>query len=581
MPLDGIFLHTIANEISIIGARVEKVYQPSKEEIIISLKSKNDKSKKLLLSANANSPRIHFTNIQLENPTTPPMFCMLLRKHLNTAKLMAVRQDGLDRILSLDFETVNELGDLTTITIIIEIMGRHSNIILINAEGKVIDSIKRVGNDVSSVRMILPGVTYTAPPKQNKINILQCDIDTALSEFYKYPNNDVAKSFLQVFEGLSPLLARELSYLALKGQAIEKDKLSDFYKDRIKEVLSNFIQDIKQNNIKITSISDENIKLRDFTCINLEQYGSSPVKTVFDDCGSLLDWYYFENDRMTRAKQKANDLLKFLMNTSERISKKLALQKNELLQCADREHFRVCGDILNANLYKLEKGMSSVCLDNFYDNSKIEIKLDPRLTPVKNAQKYYNEYRKAQTAEKMLTELIKKAEQELIYIESVFDCVSRISGESEIVEIREELISEGYIRHNVKKNKMLKPLPPIKYISSDGFTIFCGRNNKQNDKLTLKTAKGNDIWLHTKDIPGSHVIIVTEGNEVTEETIYQAAIIAANNSKGRNSSRVAVDYTNVKYVKKPNGAKPGMVIFSQNKTMFVTPDFDLEAKLKV
>ncbi|MEG1027453.1 MAG: NFACT family protein, partial [Oscillospiraceae bacterium] len=361
----------------------------------------------------------------------------------------------------------------------------------------------------------------------------------------------------------------------------DKDKLSDFYKDRIKEVLISFIENTNKNNVKISAIADESIKLRDFTCIGLEQYGNAPVQTVFDDCGSLLDWYYFENDRMTRAKQKANDLLKFLMNTSERISKKLALQKNELLQCADREHFRVCGDILNANLYKLEKGMSSTTLDNFYDNTKIEIKLDPRLTPVKNAQKYYTEYRKAQTAEKMLTELIKKGEQELLYIESVFDCASRISGESEIVEIREELISEGYIRHNVKKNKMLKPLPTIKYVSSDGFTILCGRNNKQNDKLTLKTAKGNDIWLHTKDIPGSHVIIVTEGADVPEETLYQAAIISANNSKGRNSSRVAVDYTNVKYVKKPSGAKPGMVIFSQNKTMFVTPDFDLEAKLKV
>lgn len=584
MALDGLFLSIIAEEIreTVLNARVEKISEPSKDEIIISMRYKNANgagSKKLLLSANANSPRLHFTTIALENPKSPPMFCMLLRKHLSTGRLVAVRQSGLDRVLHLDFEAVNELGDLDVVTLTIEIMGRHSNIILVNSKGKIIDSIKRITNELSSVRMVLPGLSYQLPPAQSKLNILESTADEILKAFMATPSTDVAKSFVQAFEGFSPILAREISAIALNGQDIDKDRLSDFYKARITEAIADLKTRISQNKYALTVVTDAKIKLRDFTFYDITQYGSSPVKTSFETASLLLDSFYAERDQQSRMKQRANDLLKLLVNATDRIVKKLALQQNELLECADRDKLKVQGDLINANIYCIQKGMDTVSVVNFYDEESptIVIPLDKRLTPAQNAQKYYSEYKKAQTAETMLTELMQKSEQELVYLDSVFDAVSRTIGESELLEIREELAEQGYIRASrVKgKGKPPKAQPPLCYRSTDGFSILCGRNNKQNDKLTLKTAGNYDMWLHTQGIAGSHVVIQAEGKDITDTAITQAAMIAAFNSKGRNSAQVAVDYTFIKYVKKPNGAKPGMVIFTDYKTAYITPDVSL------
>lgn len=579
MALDGVFLNIVKQELcGLINSRVEKVYQPSKEEIVISLRTRNvdnqkNESKKLLISANANSPRIHLTDISLENPASPPMFCMLMRKHIGSGRLVEVLQDGLDRVLKLKFEAVNELGDLEILTLIVEIMGRHSNIILVNSENKVIDSIKRVSNEVSSVRMILPGIGYEPPPPQDKQNLLESEL-TSLEAVMKTPSTDVAKSIMQAYEGISPLLARELAFVALKGQDIEKDKLSDFYKGRILEVLNKLKTDILEGTVSLTACISEDIKLRDFTIYDIEQYGIKPEKKTFQTPSLLLDWFYAERDQQGRMKQRANDLLKLLMSANDRIVRKLALQKNELLECANRDELKVMGDLINANIYRIEKGAKQIEVENFYapDCPSVVIPLDIRLNPAQNAQKYYNEYKKAQTAETMLTELMAKSEQELIYLDSVFDAVSRTNGESELLEIRGELAEQGYIRFTKQKSRMLKPQPPLKYRSSDGFDILCGRNNTQNDKLTLKTARNTDLWLHTKDIAGSHVIIVADGKEISDTAITEGAMIAAYNSKARNSAQVAVDYTYVRYVKKPSGAKPGMVIFTNYSTAYVTPD---------
>lgn len=590
MALDGAFLSVLAKEIEQIGlgARVEKVAQPSKEEIIISLRYKNETgagSKKLLLSANANSPRIHFTEIALENPQSPPMFCMLLRKHINTGRLIAVRQNGLDRVLSLDFEAVNELGDLDTVTVIIEIMGRHSNIILVNSKGKIIDSIKRITNEVSSVRMVLPGMTYVLPPSQEKLNIFTADMHEIIHRFIESSTTDVAKAIMLTLEGISPLLARELAFQALKGQEIPKQNLSEFYMKRIEQTLQELKQTLMDGTVQLTVCVEESMKLRDFTICDVLQYGTKPEKAHFETASGLLDGFYAQRDQQQRMKQRANDLLKLLINATERISKKLALQEQELLECANRDTLKAYGDLINANIYRIEKGMGKVELENFYDEScpTVTIKLDKRLSPAQNAQHYYSEYRKAQTAETMLKELMEKSRQELIYIDSVFDAVSRTKGESELLEIREELAEQSYIRAIKIKNKSLKAQPPIKYRSSDGYSILCGRNNKQNDKLTLKTASKSDLWLHTQGIAGSHVIIETngEGLDVPEKTITEAAIIAAYNSKGRESAQVAVDYTLIRYVKKPSGAKPGMVIFTDYYTAYVTPDEKLVESLRV
>lgn len=588
MALDGLFLSIIADEITntVLNARVEKISEPSKDEIIISMRYKNANgagSKKLLLSANANSPRLHFTTIALENPKSPPMFCMLLRKHLSTGRLVAVRQSGLDRVLHLDFEAVNELGDLDLVTLTIEIMGRHSNIILVNSKGKIIDSIKRITNELSSVRMVLPGISYQLPPAQSKTNILQSDEGTILKAFMATPSTDVAKSFVQAFEGVSPILARELAALALNGQDIEKDRLSDFYKAKVIAVITDLKERMTKRKYALTVLVDTKIKLRDFTFYDITQYGSTPTKTVFQTASLLLDSFYAERDQQSRMKQRANDLLKLLVNATERIVKKLALQQNELLECADRDKLKVLGDLINANIYCIEKGMGSVAVSNFYDeeNPTVDIKLDKRLTPAQNAQKYYSEYKKAQTAETMLTELMQKSEQELVYLDSVFDAVSRTIGESELLEIREELGEQGYIRASRIKGKPPKAQPPLSYRSTDGFSILCGRNNKQNDKLTLKTASNYDMWLHTQGIAGSHVVIQSEGKDITDTAVTQAAMIAAFNSKGRSSAQVAVDYTLIKHVKKPNGAKPGMVIFTDYKTAYITPDVSLIETLVV
>jgi len=589
MALDGAYLYTVAQELreallseEASPSRVEKISQPSREELVIVLRTRRG-SRKLLFSANADSPRLHFTSLALENPKQPPMFCMLLRKHIGSGRLTAVRQTGLDRVLALDFEAINELGDPVTLSLVIEIMGRHSNIILVGGDGRIIDAIKRVTEEVSSVRLVLPGVVYRQPPSQGKVNLLAGSPGEAMERFEAASSQDCAKALLNALEGVSPLLARELVFRALKGQDIQKGELSGYYKSRISEEFSDLRERLADNRLELTVVTDEKKKIRDFTFLDVAQYGASVEKRRFSSPSELLDVFYADRDQISRMKQRSHDLLKLLVNATERITKKLALQKEELAACENREHYRICGDLLNANLYKLQKGDRSAVLENFYEEGapELEIPLDVRLTPAQNAQKYYGEYRKAAVAEEKLKVLMADSEKELLYLDSIFDAVSRTTGESELLEIREELYEQGYIRAPGKKRPMLKAQPPLRYRSGDGFSILCGRNNKQNDRLTLKTAKNYDMWLHTQGIAGSHVIIESEGRPISDEAVEEAAVIAAYNSKGRLSSRVAVDYTLVKNVKKPNGAKPGMVIFTDYRTAYVSPDPALVERLAV
>ncbi len=589
MALDGAFLYLTAAELREVllsgenPCRVEKIAQPSREELMITLRLRGG-SRKLLFSANANSPRLHFTELSLENPKQPPMFCMLLRKHIGSGKLTAVRQNGLDRVLTLDFETINELGDSVTVSLVTEIMGRHSNIILVNHQGKIVDAIKRVTDEVSSVRLVLPGITYRPPPAQDKLNLLEAELSHVMSRFDASPAADPAKALMGVLEGISPLLAREVIHRALKGQELPKNALSAYYKQRISEELETLRERLRSGQGELVTVVDDAKKLRDFTLLPVEQYGSGPVRQSWDSPSRLLDSFYADRDQVSRMKQRSHDLLKLLVSATDRITRKLALQKEELLQCGNREQLRIYGDLINSNLYRIEKGDRSVQAENFYDEGSplVEIPLDPRLTPSQNAQKYYGEYRKAATAEEKLKALIREGEQELLYLDSVFDAVSRTQGESELLEIREELAEQGYVRSAGKKqNRMLKAQPPLRYRSSDGFSILCGRNNKQNDQLTLKTARNYDLWLHTQGIAGSHVILETEGRQVSNQAIEEAAVIAAWNSKARDAGRAAVDYTLVKNVKKPNGAKPGMVIFTDYQTAYVSPDGALAERLAV
>lgn len=580
MALDGAFLYQIKKELeeTMLQARVEKVYQPSKEEIVLSLRGRNCGGK-LLLSARANSARIHFTQVQLENPLSPPMFCMLLRKRLASARLAQIRQPGLERVLALDFDCVNELGDEVRLSLIMEIMGRYSNIILVDENGKIVDAVKRVDAEMSSERLILPGLAYQMPPQQNKRNLLATPVVKILEELKEGKNAPLSKALLSVLQGISPVVCRELQHQTCRGGEAFSHELTGEQKQR----LSFFLEQLKE---KISSggkpvmILELSGKPMDFSFVEINQYGTGAVTREYPSYHELLDAFYTQRDRIERMRSRSLDLLRLLANTTEKLSRKINLQQEELKQCGERETLRMYGDLLNANLYRLEKGSFFAQLENFYDPQlpEVRIPLDPALTPVQNAQKYYKEYRKAQTAEQMLTQQIHQAREELDYLDTVFDALSRAQTEKDLNEIREELQEQGYLKRTGGKEKR-RPTPmaePLKFVTSGGYTVLVGRNNKQNDKLTLKTAQNNDIWFHTKNIPGSHTILVTGGKEPEERDMREAAQLAAYHSKGAESSQVPVDYTQVRYVRKPQGAKPGMVIYDNYRTVYVTPQCPVE-----
>ena len=580
MSLDGAFLHIVCNELQpLVGARVDKVYQPSREEIVVSLRTYRDGGKKIVLSANSVSARVNLTTAAFENPQQPPMFCMLLRKHLSGGRLMAIRQDGLERIVSLDFECTNEIGDIVTNSLVAEIMGRHSNIILVR-DGRVIDSVKRITDDISSVRRVLPGIQYEAPPRQDRLCLLDAEPQQVLDAIADSPER-LCKKLSAVLEGVSPILTREMAWYSAKDVDAACNALSDSAKDRLRFILGRVKSAVSGGECCFTVVSEPGGRKKDFCFINIEQYSTSMVISHENSANELLDGFFASQDRTERTRQRAHDLLKLLMNSYERVSRKLELQKKELAECSEREVFRVRGDLINANIWRLEKGQSKAVLEDFTTGDPVEIQLDPRLTPAQNAQKYYTEYRKLDTAEKKLTELIAKGQQELVYIDSVFDAASRTDSESDLAEIRRELREQGYLKGGVRADeKVKKTSDPLHFRSSEGFEILVGRNNRQNDQLTLKTAKATDIWLHTQGIAGSHVIIRTEGRQPGEQTLFEAAQLAAFHSKGRSGSGVPVDYVAVKFVKKPAGAKPGMVIFTNNRTLYVTPDENLVNSLK-
>lgn len=580
MALDGAFLYTIQTELKEkIGARIDRIHQPSRDELVLVLRWKGGNGR-LLLSANASNARIHFTQYPPENPKVPPMFCMLMRKYLGSGKLVNVRQLELDRVLYLDFETVNELGDSIVLTLAVEIMGRHSNLILIGPDGNIIDSIKRVDRTMSEVRMVLPGIPYTPPPLQEKRNLLETDNDSILQLMNSRPDGELSKCLMGVLQGISPILAREMAFFVTGGEERRKNELNGHETARLRQCLDQVRRILLEHQVSYTVVLEQN-KPKDFSFLKIAQYGSYLGIRQFSTASELLDYFYAERDRVARMRQRSHDLLKLLVNTTERISRKLEIQRGELEQSVKRDEYRMFGDLIQSNLYRMEKGQSRVTVENFYDENKpVTILLDPLLTPAQNAQRYYTEYKKAITAEQKLTQLIRQGQQELEYIDSVFDAVSRTSGEAELMEIREELAEEGYLKRNRNASKRSKPQPPLRYRSSDGFSILCGRNNRQNDQLTLKQAKNYDLWCHAKNIPGSHVIVESEGREIPDSTIEEACVIAAYNSKAREGNQVPVDYTRIKYVKKPNGAKPGMVIFTNQKTAYVTPNGELEQRLR-
>ncbi len=581
MALDGIFLHFLKQEIEreALGARVEKVSQPSKEELVLSLRNRTG-AYKLLLSVRSNSPRVHFTKYAPDNPQTPPMLCMLLRKTLVGAVLTGLRQAGLDRVLFLDFDASNEIGDRVHPSLCIEIMARHSNIILLDENGTVIDAVKRIDAAKSSVREILPGVPYELPPAQDKVNLLQEDARAAYERVLAQGEARLSAALLHSLQGVSPIVCRELANRAA-GEDLLVSSLSLAQKSILLQELEALLKRVRGGSPEPEMVLDQEGKPVDFAFLPVGQYGSLMNVRAYPELSALLDDFYTERDRAERTKQRAQDLFRLLTSTMERITRRLNAQRAELAASEDREELRIRAELINAYQYTLEKGAPFYDVENYYDENRIlRIPADPALTPARNAQKYYKEYRKAQTAQRVLTEQIAAGEQELQYIESVFDALSRSQSERELAEIREELAAGGYLkRRRSAKQKAPKALPPMEFCTDDGFSILVGRNNVQNDKLSLKMAAKNDLWLHTKNIPGSHVILVTGGREPSGEALVQAAQLAAWFSRARESSSVPVDYTPVRMLRKPQGARPGKVIYDTYRTLSVRPSGELAQRL--
>ena len=591
MALDGLYLRTIKYELeSLIGSKVDKIYQPSSDELVIAMRSRTLGGVKLLLSARANSPRISITKAAFENPAKPPMLCMLLRKRLGGATLMDIRQQGLDRILFLDFEATNELGDREKLSIAVEIMAQYSNIMLLGPDGKIIDSLKRVDPSKSSKRLILPGLPYELPPMQDKLDLLDCSLEEIIERLRTFKGKNLSGALLSTIMGISPVVAREIAFLAIGEDKYVSDLTEDDYLE-LEYPLLDVKKAVTDENRTFCVVKNEQGKPFDFSFIDINQYGDAVSKEIYESPSSLLDDYYSRRDSMERLASKTASLKKFLTTTRDRIQRKTETQKLELAKSVDREKLRISAELINANLYRLEKGMTSYDLENYYEDNKImHIPANPALSPTTNAQKYYKDYRKTYNAEKKLKEQIDNGIEELSYIETVIDALSRVTSERDIGSIREELVKEGYLKDTpakvykngkVKQAKQPSALPPVEYMTTDGYRVLVGRNNIQNDKMSLKQANKLDMWLHTQDFPGSHVIIENRDGEVSDRSIEEAAIIAAVNSTAHEADKVAVDYTLVKNLKKPNGAKPGKVIYHENWTIYVVPDEDFAEKCKV
>ena len=584
MALDGVFLRHLKEEIgtSLLGTRVDRVFQPNRDELILAFRGFSA-AYKLLISARANSARVNLTTIPVENPQQPPMLCMLLRKKLQGAKLLEITQPDLERALMLKFDSVNELGDHVELTLAVEIMGRYSNIILVDENGKIIDALKRVDAEMSSERLVLPGLLYRLPPPQDKLSMLTCTVEEIMARIDALPRDmELFKALMSVLQGISPIIAREVENSAGLGHEVYVKSMTPPQRRRTEMYVTTLMETAKNVSGTPHIVIDPQNKPKDFAFMDIRQYGNAMTVSEKKSFSEMLDAFYAERDQIERMRVKSQDLLRLLANHADRLSRKIANQQAELSACAERDTLRIKGDLLSANMYAIQKGETSVKLQNFYDENlaELEIALDPALTPQQNAQKYYKNYRKAKTAEEKLTEQIGLAQTELTYIDSVFESLALAENERDLNEIRAELAEQGYVRRKAGKKNQKQPAlsAPLKFKTSDGFTVLVGRNNRQNDKLTTKDANNNDIWFHTKNIPGSHTVLVTDGKAPTETAMEEAAVLAAQHSRAKDSAQVPVDYTQIRYVSKPQGAKPGMVIYVQYKTVYVDPTTESKAK---
>ena len=577
MALDGAFLNNLIRELNgtIEGTRVEKVFQPTRDEIVLLLRRAGF-SGRLFLSAAGSTPRMHLTDNAPENPQQAPMFCMLLRKHIGGAKVLEITEAGLERVAQIKFEARNEMGDTVFPSIYVELITGKPNIIFTDSEGVILDSVRR--SDIEkNTRMIQPGAHYTLPESQGKLNLLQKTEAEVVAKISDESNRRIHEAIINTVYGVSPLVAREI---ALSCESDLDATVGDTTEKKLNWAIKKLAKYQKEGQPYILY---KNGSPFDFSYMPINQYGTAVTMAKAESFSELLDLFYFKKGQEERIRQQSQDILKLLTNLSSRVGRKLAARKSDLKKCADREKFRIYGELIKANIYAINRGDSVARVVNYYDENAamINIPLNVTLSPAENAQKYFKDYKKFCVAEKTLQELIADGEAEAQYIDSIFDALSRAETTADLAAIREELSLAGYIRRPVgfKKTKTQQS-KPCRFTSTDGFTILVGKNNLQNDELTLHTAAKTDMWFHTKNIHGSHVILILEGKEPTDNAILEAATLAAYYSKGREGSGVPVDYTLVKNVKKPSGARAGMVIYTTNQTVYVTPKGELLDKVK-
>ena len=577
MPLDAICLQGVVGELApqLTGSRIEKIQQPARDQIILLLRG----SRRLFLNAGANQPRIHLTEQLRDNPSQPPMFCMLLRKHLSGGIIESVRQEPLERVVTLTVLASDEMGERSRFTLVWEGMPRRANLILCDRDGRIIDCLRRVDLEAEQDRQVLPGLFYRLPTRQDKrspLSVTEEEFAALLGR--AAPDAPLDGWLLDTFTAISPLVARELTVRACGSTDAPASQGSALW-----EVFSRWQRDVHENAFTPTLIK-RNGSLADFTYGPVTQYGTYAETEVYDSFSHLLDDFYEKREQAERVKQKGRDLLKTATTARDRVRRKLAAQEKELAACLDRDHLRICGELITANLYRMERGQSRLTAQNYYDENcaDMDIPLDVRLSPQENAARYFKQYAKAKTAEKYLTAQLQKGGEELQYLESVLQELAQAESEQDFNDIRTELTDGGYLRGRGKKQPgFQRASKPREFRSSAGLRILVGRNNRQNDRLTTKDADKRDIWLHTQKIHGSHVILCTGGTEPDEQSLMEAASLAAYFSQAQGSTKVPVDYTPVKFVKKPAGAKPGMVVYTTYQTMLADPDEELVKRLSV
>ena len=577
MPLDAICLQGVVAELTpqVVGSRIEKVQQPARDQLVLLLRG----GKRLLLCAGGGQPRLHLTETLRDNPAQPPMFCMLLRKYLGSGIIQSLEQTPLERVVTLTVSAADELGERSTFRLILETVSRRANLILADKDGRIIDCLRRIDFEMNPDRQVLPGLFYRLPAPPDKLSPLAVERDEFERMALSAGDTPADTWLVNTFNALSPLTARELVFRACGSVDAPAARIPGLW-----DSFSAWTESVKDKKFTPVMLKRNGVPA-DYTYEPIHQYGAAMETEAYDSFSHLLDDFFEKKEQAERAKQKGQDLLKTAHTSASRIRRKLAAQEKELLDCRDRDKWRIYGELITANLYRMERGMSRLTAQNYYDPdcADVDIPLDVRLSPQENAAKYFKKYTKAKTAEKYLTEQMEKGRAELMYLESVQQELALAESEQDFNDIRSELADGGYLRRggNGKKAAFQRPSKPREFRSSAGLRILVGRNNRQNDRLTAKDAEKGDLWLHTQKIHGSHVILCTGGIEPDEQSLLEAASLAAYFSQAQDSTKVPVDYTPVKFVKKPAGAKPGMVVYTTYNTLLADPDAALVKKLTV